>query len=213
MLFTDASPSGGFPAVASLPWKADPSTARQGARALLSHDDDFLTELVAWLGNLSAEDEDLLIRYSLERPSHYKWFLGGGIHEYLIWLHQYRSPSEFAGTNRFAASIHDQRLWFCSRVVSGGLDATWYQATPEGGKVHLTATERRRLSPGMVTQMHNDEIHGIDSVEENTVTFLIQGPPERHYSTSFNLTDGSSRRNYDLEGLYPQFISALRARM
>jgi len=132
------------------------------------------------------------------------------MHEYFVWLHQYKPPSEFAATNRFAASIHDHRLWFCSRVVAGGLDATWYKAAFDGHRAHLTATIRRELCPGMVIQMCADEIHGIDSVKEGTITLLIQGPPERHYSTSFHLSDGSVRRNYDLEALYPNVLSALK---
>jgi hypothetical protein len=210
LLFEDALPSIGFPAIAQLPWIGDPVAARRQAYDLLSHGTDIGAELYAWLRGLDPSETDLVVRLSLERSSHYKWFLGGNIHDYFVWLHQYKSPGEFNATNEFAASIHDHRLWFCSRVMSGGLYATWYKAVLDGEKAQLTPTMRQHLRPGMVFQMHSDEIHGIESVEEGTVTLLIQGPPERHYSTSYDPSDGSSRQNFDLEALYPQFLSALK---
>jgi hypothetical protein len=211
MLFDNASPSGGFPALARLPWKEEPSVAHQCAHDLLCGEAELGALLLEWLSGLEPSEIDVMVRYSVERSSHYKWFLGGNIHDYLVWLHQYKAPSEFRAINRFAASIHDHRLWFCSRVVAGGLHATWYKAVLGEQKAHLTAIMRRRLPPGAVVQMEAQEIHGIDDVEEGTVTLLIQGPPERHYSTSFDLSDGGMRRNYDLEALYPKVLSALKS--
>jgi hypothetical protein len=212
MLFDNASPSEGFPEIAELPWKRDPVVARQQAYDLLKGSGpELATRLLEWLRDLKPSEVDVLVQYSIERSSHYKWFLGGNIHDYFVWLHQYKTPGEFRAINKFAASIHDHRLWFCSRVLAGGLNATWYEATLKGSQAHLTVTARQQLRPGMIFQMHAEEIHCIDSVEDNTVTLLIQGPPERHYSTAFNLSDGSMQRNYDLEALYPNVVSALKA--
>jgi len=49
MLFYNASPSRGFPAVARLPWKHDPITARQKAHDLLCSEAELGTQLFGWL--------------------------------------------------------------------------------------------------------------------------------------------------------------------
>ena len=208
-LFSGASPSEGFPVIAQLPWSADPDSARLSAYRLLAKESSISYDLAAWLTSLEPSQIDFIIERSVERPSHYKWLLGGNRRSYLVWLHQYKSPEEFARADRFAASVHDHRLWFTSRVISGALHVTWYGLEISGETAPLKILRRRRLSIGMVVQMNPEEIHKIDNVEDGTLSLVIQGPAERHFSTVFGLSDGSMVRKYDLDALYPNLVAEL----
>lgn len=208
-LFWDAAPSKGFPAIARLPWSTDPATAHIGAYELLTAESSITYSLAAWLGGLDSSQIDFIIEHSVERPSHYKWLLGGNRRSYLVWLHQYKSPEDFAETDGFAASAHDHRLWFTSRVISGALHATWYSAEVSGETASLKIMTQRRLSVGMVIQMKPEEIHKIDRVEDKTITLIIQGPAEHRFSTVFTFSDGSIMRKYDLDALYSCLVASL----
>jgi hypothetical protein len=208
-LFCDASPSEGFPAIAQLPWSTDPARARFGAHEILMSETNLTSNLAAWLKGLDPPQVDFIIERSVERTSHYKWLLGGNRHSYLIWLHQYKPPPQFARADRFAASVHDHRLWFSSRVISGALHVTWYSAEIVGEAASLKVLKQLRLSAGMGAELEPHEIHKIDQVETRTATFVVQGPAERRFSTVFNLSDGSMRREYDLDALYPRLVDGL----
>jgi hypothetical protein len=208
-LFLNASPIVGFPTLAQLPWHQDPDGARRAAVGILTGETRLRLDLIAWLRTLKPAEISMIVDRSLELSSHYKWLLGGTAQSYLVWLHQYKQPQEFAKASTFAASIHDHRLWFASRVITGGLDVTWYEARIAGRKAQLSAIETRRLGVDTVIQMTADEIHGINSVEEGTFTLLIQGPAERGFSTAFNISDGTMRRNYDLATLYADLDASL----
>jgi hypothetical protein len=210
-LFSNATPLQGFPAIASLPWVADPSSGRRGAYELLGKESHIKSKLAAWLNDLDSSQIDFIVEHSAERATHYKWLLGGSRHSYLVWLHEYKPSGQFAKAESFAASVHDHRLWFCSRVVSGALHVTWYTAHISGETASLAVTRRCRLSSNMVEQMAPMEIHGIDRVEDNTFTLLIQGPAERRYSTVYDLSDGSMSRKYDLDALYSRLSATLGA--
>ena len=210
-LFEGASPSEGFPAIARLPWSTDPTGARLGAYKLLTEEGGISCKLSTWLKSLDSSQVDYIVEHSLERPSHYKWLLGGNRRSYLVWLHQYRPPEEFARADRFAASVHDHRLWFTSRVISGALHVSWYGVEVCGETASLTVIRRQRLSVDMAVQMKPEEIHRIDRVEGKTLTLLIQGPAEQHFSTVYNLSDGSMIRKYDLDALYPRLVAEIGA--
>ena len=208
-LFWGASPSEGFPAIAQLPWSTDPASARLCAYELLMEEGNLTSKLATWLRGLDSSQIDLIVERSVERTSHYKWLLGGDRRSYLVWLHQYKPPVEFARAGRFAASVHDHRLWFSLRVISGAMHVTWYSAEISGGAASLRVMWQRRLSVGMGVQMKPEEIHRIDYVKNRTATLLIQGPAERNFSTVFDLSDGSMRRKYDLDALYPRLVNML----
>jgi hypothetical protein len=208
-LFDAAAPSCGFPALGGLSWNSDPTQAQARAHEILVGLDDARAQLSQWLRSLSAEEIDHIVDRSVERSSHYKWYLGGSRKAYLVWLHQYRPSRAYEKANGFAASIHDHRLGFCSRVLSGSLRVTWYAAAVENGTARLTVLDRRRLSSGQVISMTSDEIHKIDDVEDNTLTLVVQGPAERHFSTVFDERNGTMQRFDDLDNLYSCLLDGL----
>jgi hypothetical protein len=209
-LLDGASPSAGFPLLAGLPWASDRSVAQTAAYELLKEQDNLQEGLATWLESMPKTELDVIIERSVERSSHYKWYLGGDRKSYLVWLHQYKSPEKFKMASTFAASVHNHRLEFSSRVICGALHVTWFQARLIEDRARLTVLDRRRLTRGTVVHMRPDEIHGIDAVEDNTFTLLVQGPAERHFSTVFRVSTGEIERQEDLDALYPSVIQALR---
>src|SRR5919109_873808 len=94
-LFRGASPIVGFPALAALPWHTDLAAAYAAARRALEAESEPAQALTNWLTGLSDKEMEYLLDRSTERNSHFKWCLGGGRRDYLLWLHQYKPPEQF----------------------------------------------------------------------------------------------------------------------
>jgi hypothetical protein len=210
-LFLEALPSRGFPSLDCLSWQADVVSAHRQAFDLLTGARDLRRVVKEWLQGLTPEEADYIISHSVERPSHYKWYLGGSRPHYTVWLHQYRQPQVYASAQGFAASIHDHRLSFSSRVISGTLNVTWYRAEISGMFASLSIIRRGCLPVGAAVHMKSDEIHRIDSVDHNTCTLVIQGPAERHFSRVFDSASGAMRIYDDLDEVYEQLMRTLGA--
>jgi hypothetical protein len=207
-LFDDASPKGGFPSISHLPWLTDVKAAQIAAHELLVAEDAPLAAVACWLRSLEAAELDYLLDRSTERSSHYKWCLGGHRHHYLVWLHQYKPPATYVRADRWAKVIHDHRYSFSSRVLSGALHVSRYRISPNGTK--LPSLDKRVVQEtGSVVTLFPDEVHCIDSVENNTCTLVIQGPAARHSSTIFHLSTQSQEHADDLDLILSRLVDDL----
>jgi hypothetical protein len=206
-LFSKASSGSGFPALDDLPWRDRPHEALTGARGLLTAK-DLTDDLAAWLTTRPSGELAQILDRSLERTTHFKWFLGAGPSAYVVWLHEYKPPELFDQATGFAASVHNHRYGFCSCVLRGGLDVSAFR-TPRypGDPVRLMG--RRRIGPGETMTLSHEDVHRIDQVEPQTCTILIQGPPARNFSTCYDPRSGHGRRLYDMESRLPQTLALL----
>jgi hypothetical protein len=205
-LFKNASSTNGFPALDDLPWKVDPEYALSKTRELLSCD-QVPKELVAWLVERPTDDLELIFERSLERTTHYKWFLGGRVTEYIVWIHEYKPPALFDQAVGFAASVHNHRYGFCSRVLCGALYVSTF-APPRDASQTVRLTARRQVDVGETMALTPEDVHRIDQVAPHTYTILVQGPKARDFSTCYD-SGGFSRRIYDMQSRLPQVLAML----
>lgn len=202
-LFADAVLGGEFPAISALPWATDHTTARMRALSLLLSEPD-RGAVKEMINNGSAQQRDQLSKNSMEKATHYKWLLGKGEH-YSVWLHQYMPPERFAKTFSYAASVHNHRYGFSSVVLKGGLHVTEFLL--EGDRPRVSTHRSVLAGEGMT--LSADDIHRIDRVDPETFSLLIQGPAERHYSTSYNLSTGEARDIPDMDMVLPVMVTQL----
>jgi hypothetical protein len=149
-----------------------------------------------------------MINRSVEKSTHYKWFLGGRSTYYTVWVHQYRPASVFASSDRFAASVHNHRYPFVSRVLSGSLYVSTFEVSSSDEAIcRVTLEGEQALTVGDVMFLSSHDVHRIDRVLDDTITIVIQGPPARHFSTRFDPKSGCSERIYDLDALLPNLTS------
>lgn len=203
-----ASPLTGFPALDSLAWVDDPAQARTAAREKLRAEALLGKSLVAWLDAMNDRERGYVGLRSLDKETHQKWFLGENESRYVVWLHQYASPEVFSHSSRFAASVHNHRYGFASRVLSGGLDVREFRVEESDDRANLREIARRSLSAGETMCLSPDDVHMIDGVSPNTCTLVIQGPAMRRYSVRYN-SDGTSQQIYDHEGRLDDLIGGL----
>ncbi|MEV0381734.1 hypothetical protein [Nonomuraea sp. NPDC050643] len=206
-LFKDACPIKGFPILDSLPWRKEPEVALCDARVLLQPA-SLAEELAVWLTSLTAEQMDRIIDFSVERSTHYKWFLGRQPHGYTVWLHEYKPPEVFAYAIGFATSVHNHRYSFISRVISGALNVSAFMAYLNDDHP-LVLTGQSRIEQGQTMFLEHEDIHRIDHVDSHTYTVLIQGPPARDYSICYDPETGVSHRIYDLRSHLPRTFAHL----
>lgn len=204
-LLTGAHPMTGFPVLEALPWHENPAVAYSRAGALLAAEQDLTRRLAEWLSTVDSNGLEYLLDRSTERNTHIKWCLGGKRSTYLVWLHQYKPPDVYAKAIHFAASVHDHRYGFVSKVLNGALDAEWF-ARQDGSPTPISMV-RRTIAEGDIVTMTPDEIHCIRSVLPNTCTLVIQGPAIRRHSTVFHLGAGSTESMGDLEAKFPELLA------
>ncbi|MBA9004996.1 hypothetical protein [Thermomonospora cellulosilytica] len=192
-----------------MPWRGDgDQSALRDARHLLAA--PALPEaLGAWLAEQPQENLEQIADRSLERTTHYKWFLGSGSGGYTVWLHEYKPPEVFARAVDFAASVHNHRYGFCSRVLSGALHVSEFMT----GEPHepIRPMTSRTIGQGQTMLLSHEDVHRVDRVEPRTCTLLIQAPPTRSFSTCYDMTSGLGRRVYDLQSRLPHTIELLSA--
>jgi hypothetical protein len=208
-LFAGACPYTGFPLLDRLPWNSDGGlTALRMSQRLLMH--AALPEMLAtWMAAQSEENLEQIADQSLERTTHFKWFLGGRRSKYTVWMHEYKPPEIFARTADFAASVHNHRYGFCSRVLSGALNVSEFDVSGPDESVRLSGT--RTIRQGQTMILSHDDVHRVDRVDSHTCTFLVQGPIARSFSTCYESAGGRGRRVYDLQSKLPQTIEFLGA--
>jgi hypothetical protein len=203
-LFPIASPDGALPALDELPWQDQPEIALCAAQRLIGAR-DLSSGLVMWLADRPPEQLSRILDRSLERTTHFKWFLGDGPAGYTVWLHEYRAPEVFAKAADFAASVHNHRYGFCSRVLSGALHTSSFALDP------LRLMGHHRIGTGDTMLLSHEDVHRVDRVEPQTYTIVIQGPPARGYSVCFDLATGVGREVYDLRSRLPGTVALLAA--
>jgi hypothetical protein len=208
-LFERAKAAGRFASLDCLPWRSDPLRACACVAELLAEDDDVARQLTIWISDLRPRQRREILNRSVEKATHYKWFLGGRGTDYTVWVHQYRPASIFSSSDRFAASVHNHRYPFVSRVLSGSLCVSTFEvsSSDEAG-CNVSFEKEQALGVGDVMFLDSNDVHRIDRVLDDTTTIVVQGPPGRHYSTRFDLVRGCSERIYDLDALLPGITSA-----
>jgi hypothetical protein len=209
-LLERAVAAGRFPSLDCLPWRSDPLRACAYVAELLAEDNAIAQQLAVWVSDLPSRQRRKMLNRSVEKSTHYKWFLGGHHDDYAVWIHQYRPASIFASSDRFAASVHNHRYPFVSRVLSGSLYVSNFGVSSlDDAMCKVSLEEERALSAGDVMFLNSNDVHRIDRVLDGTATIVIQGPPVRHYSTRFDLRNGRSERIYDLDALFPDLVFGL----
>jgi hypothetical protein len=214
-IFDGASPTGGFPALADLPWLYEPERALKAAREILISEQDLAGVLQSWLTGLSEDQAACAGMESRTTGTHDKWFLGAGRFSgasgrtYMVWLHDYFSPEKYGASGNFAASIHNHRYGFTSRVVSGGLNIVEFQ-NPDRDEGPLATKREFSIRLGETMSVSPKDIHRIVSVQPGTRTLLIQGPARSMYSTVYHM-DGTRDRVYGHHALFNAMRSINRS--
>src|SRR5439155_2849950 len=127
LIFDAASPIAGFPVLDKICQHGNIAETMHKIQDLLDEDKVTPTALVAWLNGLNREELALLWSRSVERSSHFKWFLGNNTDGYLIWLHEYKAAQLPDTVGSFAASVHNHRYSFVSQVLTGSLQMSDFE--------------------------------------------------------------------------------------
>jgi hypothetical protein len=163
--------------------------------------------LITWLNGLNRKELAVLCARSVERTSHFKWFLGESVNGYVVWLHEYKAAMLPDAVGSFAASVHNHRYSFVSQVLTGSLSVSDFSLDPIK---QFPVFSRARIIPAQSTYfLSSDEIHRIDATAPSTCTLVVQGPPERPYSRVFDLPNATFQDIYDLPARLPELISVL----
>jgi hypothetical protein len=202
-----ANPITGFPLLEEISRKTDTLHAMSQISRLLQPTQLSPQAIAGWLRNMGKEELDFICARSAERASHFKWFLGSTSNRYIVWLHEYKPtmPPPVAGS--YAASVHNHRYSFVSRVLSGSLSVSEFALDKSGANPRFV--ESRRITAGYVYTLTSDEVHRIDRTDTNTCTLLVQAPAERSCSRVFDLESGSYQEIYDLSSRLLTLVSVL----
>ncbi|MEU6034695.1 hypothetical protein ABZ801_04750 [Actinomadura sp. NPDC047616] len=207
-LFAGACPESGFPVLDRLSWGGEEGhEALRAARDLLASA-TVPQELASWLAAQPERELERIADRSLERTTHFKWFLGAKPGQYTVWLHEYKAPDVFAQAMDFAASVHNHRYGFCSRVLSGALHVSDFAI---GGDERIRVSRTRTVWEGETMLLTHEDVHRVDRVEPRTCTLIVQGPVARSFSTCYDVATGRRRRIYDLQSRLPRTIELLTA--
>jgi hypothetical protein len=132
---------------------------------------------------------------SVEKTSHYKWFLGGpedGSFE--LWLHEYKPQS--LRREGHATVAHNHRFWLTSIVLRGGFTDSRFRRDDDSASL-LGEVSSNRMSTGETMIIDADEIHSLSELQDGTITLVAQSAPVRSYSEVFE--SGSRKVYFDLE--------------
>ncbi|HTX82269.1 MAG TPA: hypothetical protein VME44_08835 [Streptosporangiaceae bacterium] len=206
-LLDAASPISGFPVLGDISGRHDVQDAMHEIRELLDPERLEPTALVAWLEGLSQEEFAIICTRSVERASHFKWFLGSSANGYAVWLHEYKLAQLPDAAGSFAASVHNHRYSFVSQVLTGSLHVSNFSFDPI--KQFPVLSETRTILARSTYFLGSESIHRVDRAAPSTCTIIVQGPPERSYSRVFDLAKGTSTDMRDLPSRIPELISLL----
>lgn len=196
MLFYEgADPQSGFPVLDLLGWATGPADALTKAAKLLADPEVSRPGLTSWYDKhrrwFAALDDR-----SVYRVSHNKWFLGESAPHYQVWLHEYHAVASLPnGRGSFAASVHNHRYDFCSRVLSGRLVVEYYDLVDDWPVNPTTEV----VEAGQVYTLAADRVHRVVDVADGTMTCVVQAWATRSRSTVYDLAHhrrhsvGSSR--------------------
>jgi hypothetical protein len=208
-LFNAASPISGFPALENVREHHDICHAMKSIRGLLDPDRLELPTLVAWLRGLSGEELTAICARSVERASHFKWFLGDSSNGYMVWLHEYKETQLPDAVGSFAASVHNHRYSFVSQVLTGSLLVSEFSFDPI--QQFPIFSETITIQARSTYFLSADKIHRIDATAPSTCTLVVQGPPEKTSSRVFDLANKTFSDMRDLPSRFPEMVSLLNA--
>jgi hypothetical protein len=148
------------------------------------------------IGDLRSDLPDAIdVSRSVEKTTHYKWFLGGppdGSFE--LWLHEYKPRA--LRRDGHATVAHNHRFWLSSIVLRGGFTDTRYEVDETSASL-LREIASRTLTPDETMILDADEIHSLSALEDGTITLVAQSAPIRPYSEVFE--GGVKNVYFDLE--------------
>ena len=143
---------------------------------------------------------------SVEKTTHYKWFLGGGTNrEFELWLHEYK-PRELRRTGH-ATVPHNHRFWLTSLILRGGFADTRYARCEPEGELPIEPIAERSLETGDTMVIDPEEIHSLSELRNGTISMVVQSKSIRSYSEVFE--DGGVRRYSDLEAKLAELRESL----
>jgi hypothetical protein len=206
-LFDAASPISGFPVLGGIrPHRSIRDTMHK-IQQLIDPVTLDAASLTAWLNGLNRKELEIMCARSVERASHFKWFLGDSTDGYIVWLHEYKPDKLPDAVGSFAASVHNHRYSFVSQVLTGSLLVSDFSLDPVQQSPILSGTRTIRAQSTYL--LSSDEIHRIDATAPSTCTLVVQGPAEKPYSRVFDLSNGTFHNIYDLPSRFPRLISIL----
>ena len=121
---------------------------------------------------------------SRQTDTHMKWFVYRSVEEVDIWVHQFRTDEEIKKTDRYAASVHSHRYGFASLLLNGGYTADYHDVVPHEGEMSHGAPvedkiiETQTYRAGDAYFMQHNKFHRLRDFVRDTVSFVIQLPPE-----------------------------------
>lgn len=158
-------------------------------------------QIASW----ASEDLELRSLSSHETATHYKWFVY--YHEkltYRVWLHQYKPAAE--RMPGYAEVPHNHRYSLASYVIAGGFDHHVFAR--KGEDLVEVLAERTKLDAGDAYLVHCDQVHKLSSLQERTLTVVVESPVVRHYSEAFYGETYPPRRIYDFVGMHSGLCEA-----
>jgi len=206
-LLDAAGPVSGFPALDDICQHRSIRDAMHNIQQLIDPVRLNASSLATWLDGLDTEELAILCDRSVERASHFKWFLGDSADGYVVWLHEYKTGELPDAVGSFAASVHNHRYSFVSQVLTGSLLVSDFLLDP--ARQFPVFSETRTIPAPSTYFLSSDKIHRIDATEPSTCTLVVQGPPERSYSRVYDLPNETFDDMYDLPTRFPKLISLL----
>jgi predicted metal-dependent enzyme (double-stranded beta helix superfamily) len=189
--------------IASLDW-GESSSAQREASAVLGGID-----IPPLLGEFKTRLDELIdVEKSVEKTTHYKWFLSEDPESrFQVWLHEYK-----ASTHRregHATVAHNHRFWLTSLILRGGFTDTRYERIEDGERngLSISAIESRKMRSGETMVLSPDEIHSLGELRDGTLSLVVQSKPVRSYSEVFE--GGEVRRYRDLGAQLAELRSSL----
>lgn len=208
MNFLDsASPLGGFPVLDAICRRRSAPDTLHEALKLIDPVSLRAATLRDWLNSLNPKELDILFSRSVERTSHFKWFLGENAQRYIVWLHEYKAVKLPDAVGSFAASVHNHRYSFVSRILAGSLSVSNFSYDTD--RKRLKVSEHINFPAETTYFLSSEEIHRVDAAAPSTCTLIIQGPPERKYSRVYDPISGSSHDIFELSSRFPELLSLL----
>ena len=189
--------------IASLNW-GESSSAQREASAVLEG-----IELPPLLDEFKTRLDDLVdTERSVEKTTHYKWFLDEDPERrFQIWLHEYKPSSH--RREGHATVAHNHRFWLTSLILRGGFTDTRYERAgrAEDDSSSISPIESRRMRSGDTMVLSPDEIHSLSELGDDTLSLIVQSRPVRSYSEVFE--GGEVRRYRDLGAQLTELRSSL----
>lgn len=189
--------------VATSEWSS-PSSAQHRAASILAALDVRLL-----LSQLKQEMDDLVdTERSVEKTTHYKWFLDEDPERrFQIWLHEYKPSSH--RREGHATVAHNHRFWLTSLILRGGFTDTRFARAgrAEDGSSSISPIESRKMRSGDTMVLSPDEIHSLSELGDDTLSLIVQSRPVRSYSEVFE--GGEVRRYRDLGAQLTELRSSL----